>query len=159
MCRCILYPTPVHNWQVHTPKLWEVQPTRYKKKHFFFTFICFSFFGSYITERKLYIINNLSMNDTQVANTCTEKSSITQVATTTQNEDMSTIHKRREQLLERQRYLFSEQRALDARMRVLQKDFLCLYADCTHPRDVRSRLAGPYSEKEWNCPDCGRCSS
>ena len=66
------------------------------------------------------------------------------------------IREQRKLLVQRMEDLREKQRVLDMEFLAIGDEFSKLHAICDHPNDVRSRPYGPYSDKEWNCPDCGR---
>jgi hypothetical protein len=71
-------------------------------------------------------------------------------------EMLDTIHKKRDQLRGEEYTLYMKQVELNKETRALQRKWEQLYATCSHPNDKRKRTGGPYSEREWHCPDCGR---
>lgn len=79
-------------------------------------------------------------------------------AITVMSESQTEIRRKRAVLQQRAMALEDEQRTLDAKWYALKNDTDAMVMLCDHPDDVRSRPYGPYSSKEWNCPDCGRCS-
>jgi hypothetical protein len=74
----------------------------------------------------------------------------------TERPTLAYIREHRKLLMQRMDRLSERQRVLDMEFLAIVDEFSKLHAICDHPNDVRSRPYGPYSDKEWNCPDCGR---